>query len=426
MKLLTKTSLFYLISFSIILVLGGFSFYKGLNIILYKQIDDGLITEKSIIEEEISHNDSIPDFTSNFSNEIEVFRYTYAIEPSYKLEDTTIFDKEQSSEMVYRHLLIKGNISGKGFSISLMHPLTETHLIIKNIVNTLLIMMFFVFISLILFNFLISKNVWKPFYSTISKLLQYDIKSRQNLNLPASNIDEFDTLNKVLANMANKIQADYLNLKEFTENASHEIQTPLAIIKSEMEMLIQSENLTDQQARSVNIINHTVARLSKLNSGLLLISKIENDQYFETEQIFVNTLIENSLDTYNDFIIHKNITVQLIFEEKLYVVMNPILADILVNNLINNAIKHNMDKGFIKIFVDEKGFSLENSGLKLDDNVNTSDLFNRFKKRSSFENSVGLGLAIVKKICDTYHFSVTYKYLECTHKIILSLSSDDR
>jgi signal transduction histidine kinase len=400
---------------------GGFIFYNGLKIIYYNQIDEGLATEKSIIEEEIQQDDNIPNYSDRFGHEIEVLTFNKKIKPYFRITDTTIVDSTSDSKIDFRLLRAKGNTAKKGYSIIILHPLSETHLLINSVIKTLLIMILFVFVSLIIFNVLISRKIWKPFYNTINQLKRYDIKSRKTMNLATTDINEFTTLNKVLTNMATEIQNDYLNLKEFTENASHEIQTPLAIINSKIEMLIQSENLSVEQAESLHIINNSVARLSKLNSGLLLISKIDNNQYYETGEIEINELIKKTLIFYEDFIKHKKIEVSVHFDCTLIITINPSLAEILMNNLINNAIKHNIFDGYLKIRVTQDTLIIENSGQKLKDNINPSELFNRFKKDSNLENSIGLGLAIVKKICDTYYFVVTYEQNEGNHKIMIKL-----
>jgi signal transduction histidine kinase len=319
----------------------------------------------------------------------------------------------------FRHLHITGNAHNRGFSISILHPLDDTHILIQNIIDVLLLMLLFVFLSLLGFNFIISKKIWKPFYNTLFQIRNYDIKTRNKLILKPSDISEFDTLNKVLTNMANKIENDFINLKEFTENASHEIQTPLAIIKSKLEILIQSTTLTREQIELVQTMDHAVSRLSKLNGGLLLIAKIENNQYEKIELVFLGSLIRKSIETLDDFIRHKNLLVRWEMEEMVSVNMNPVLADILVNNLINNAIKHNICDGYITIMLSIKGLTIENSGIPLVGNSidNPSDLFNRFKKNSMSVESIGLGLAIVKKICDAYLLSLSYTIKDNIHSV---------
>jgi len=137
-----------------------------------------------------------------------------------------------------------------------------------------------------LVNYIISRRLWLPFYETIKKINSYDIKNKTLITFPETNIAEFGKLNAVLSSMSQKIREDFFNLKEFTENASHEIQTPLAIIKSKIELLVQSENLSENQVELIQTIDQSVTRLSKLNSGLLLITKIENNQYAEIQPGF--------------------------------------------------------------------------------------------------------------------------------------------
>jgi signal transduction histidine kinase len=421
LKLLARTSIYFVYTFSIILILGGYTFYKGLKIIYYKQIDEGLITEKNIIEEEIQQDDDLPDYSERFGHDIEVEIYKHKVKPFYKIIDTTIVADSTSENTDFRYLQVKGNVHRKGYSIIILHPLSETHLLINSIIKTMLIMLVFVFVSLIIFNFLISKKIWKPFYNTIGQLKRYDIKSKKTMTLPQTDINEFNTLNNALTKMSAEIQNDYLNLKEFTENASHEIQTPLAIINSKIEMLIQSESLTVEHADALQTINNAVARLSKLNSGLLLISKIENNQYVDTTEISFNDLICKTIDIYEEFLKYKNINVHIEQNADLLCVINASLAEILLNNLVNNAIKHNVENGYINFTLNSNSLIIENSGNILSDNIKPSELFNRFRKSGNVENSVGLGLAIVKKICDTYYFTISYEQIANIHKIEIRL-----
>jgi signal transduction histidine kinase len=422
-RLLAKTSAYFFVIIVFVLLIGGFIFYSGLRHILYNQIDEGLLTEESIIEEEIRSNWDIPDYTTRFGHEIEVLVLFHTIKPYTSISDTSIFNKDQNDYLLFRHLYVAGNINGRGYSIRILHPLDETRLLIRSIIEVLLIILLFVLLCLLAFNFIVSRKIWKPFYNTIFQIRRYDIKLRDKLQFIPSNINEFDTLNKVLTNMANKIEDDFINLKEFTEDASHEIQTPLAIIKSKLEIFIQSTNLTKEQIASVQVINHAISRLSKINAGLLLITKIDNNQYEKEEVISLNVLIRNTLEVLDDFIAHKNLQVKWNKEDLVSVTMSPSLADILVNNLINNAIKHNVPNGYIAITLTQSAFVLENSGIPLNNrNVNDpNDLFYRFKKDSMSDESIGLGLAIVKKICDTYHLFVSYSIKEDIHSLSINI-----
>ncbi|NJE06811.1 sensor histidine kinase, partial [Thermococcus sp. M36] len=145
-----------------------------------------------------------------------------------------------------------------------------------------------------------------------------------------------------------KAQQDFNSLKQFTENASHELQTPLAIIRTKFDLLIQAETLTQQQIEALQSANDALQRLSNLNKSLLLLTKIENKQFEEKVTINLKELIENKLIQLSELIQNKNIHVTYSLEE-ITINMNSDLAEILLNNLLVNAIKHNVPNGEIII-----------------------------------------------------------------------------
>ncbi|HEX3008307.1 MAG TPA: HAMP domain-containing sensor histidine kinase, partial [Bacteroidales bacterium] len=239
------------------------------------------------------------------------------------------------------------------------------------------------------------------------------INEKKGLALSDTGIYEFNTLNKVLNNMSEKILTDYSNMKEFTENASHEIQTPLAIIKSKIEILVQSGKLDEEQMDALQTINDAVYRLAKLNSGLILISKIDNRQFHDNGEVDLITVIDRILDDFEDLIAMKDLHVEKSLSESYKVNLNPELAEILVSNLVSNAIKHNVAGGFIKIIQTGDSLLIWNSGLPL--SVPEEELFKRFVKNNSNSKSLGLGLAIIKKICDQYSVTCNYTCIDSEH-----------
>ncbi|HEX2933722.1 MAG TPA: HAMP domain-containing sensor histidine kinase, partial [Bacteroidales bacterium] len=268
-------------------------------------------------------------------------------------------------------------------------------------------------------NYMLSRKLWRPFYKTISQISRYNIKEKKTLSFPANNVYEFTRLNEVLSMMSEKIRNDYLSLKEFTEDASHEIQTPLAVIKSKLEMLIQSEHITPSELELIAAMNRAITRISKLNSGLLLIAKIENNQFSETTEASFIELLEQSLDVFTDFIQQRNLRVTFEKSSDFQVMMNPALADILVSNLINNSIKHNLPNGYIEIRTTSDYFSIVNSGNPLV-SKNPAELFQRFNKENKQSESPGLGLAIIGKICDASQLIINYQNIADQHIIKIS------
>jgi signal transduction histidine kinase len=250
----------------------------------------------------------------------------------------------------------------------------------------------------------------------------FDLMGENHVEFDKTNVREFKILNDVLKTMTEKIAFDYRNLKEFSENAAHEMQTPLSIIQSKLELLIQSENLNAKQMEDVQAVYESATRLSKLTQALLLLAKIENNQFTELQPIKIEELIKTKINLFKELAKHKSISVEMELKS-LVIKMHPMLADILVSNLIANAIKHNIEGGNLSIELNREGFVIRNSGTPL--NVSPQVLFQRFRKANPASDSLGLGLAIVKAICTVYGFSLEYKYIDNLHIISIKLRNPE-
>ena len=419
MKLIVKTS-FYYIGFSIIgFIIGGFIFYHIIVSIINSRTTDDLITEKELIEEQILHSDSVPDFTPYFGHHILVILYNHQVKPYYRINDTTIFDTLMKEDVPHRYLFFQENRENKSYSIEILKPLVNSNQLIKDIFFVLSVMFVFLLLSLILINYLISKRTWSTFYTTLKKIKDYDIDKENGLSFGKTGITEFRQLNDVLVHMSDKIYDNYINLKEFTENASHEIQTPLAIIKSKLELLIQNQPMTDGQMEIVQSMYTAVTRLSKLNANLVLLSKIGNSRFHEIGTVNLNQQIEMVLGNLEDLIIQKDLKVNKQFQENpVELEMNSTLAEVLIVNLILNAVKHNIKDGYMNIRLDHTSLTISNPGPHLD--VEPETLFNRFKKSKTNSESLGLGLSIVQKIAFLYRMQISYIYDSGIHTINLS------
>jgi len=393
---------------------GGLAFYKLVRLTITRQIDSSLITEKEIIEEQIFNFDSVPDFTPIFGHQIEVNILNHPLPAEVKIHDTSMIKTGESDFSDYRYLCVEGNMPDKrGYEIHIFKSLDDTHKLITGLFEVIFLVFLLLSLILILVNYWISKKVWAVFYQTLAQLRNFNIIENRELNLAASQIEEFDQLNRVLNSMSEKIRADFINLKEFTEDASHEIQTPLSIIKSKLELLFQSENLTKEEIENIRSIYEAANRLSKLNHSLLLISRIQNQQYSYSEKIDLARVLDNFLDNFKEIIEQKNISISKNYQAQLMLHMNPGLAEILVSNLLGNAIKHNMANGEIMITLTSNSLTISNEGKPFQKDTNV--LFNRFEKGDSMGDSAGLGLSIVKKITALYKMGVSYSTQGARH-----------
>jgi signal transduction histidine kinase len=415
-KLLNKTTLYYIIISFIIFLVGGLVFYHTIKSVVYRQLDETLVTEQQIIEEEIDHLDSVPDFTTRFGHQIEVAIYNHPFLPSVMFHDTLVKNDSTNARIMYRHLLGKGNSSkGQGYEISIYKPLAETVDLIDKFVFIIVVLFIALLFILISVNYVISRTAWIPFYSTLRKLNRYDLSDNTILNFDKTSISEIKKLNNVLENMSEKIKKDYINLKEYTENISHEVQTPIAIIRNKLELLIQSENLDKNQLQMIEAVSQAANRLSKLNQNLMLLTRIENLQFGNAESIDIGDLIDKYLGNLEELIDMKKLVVTKEFHVKTVVKINNVLADTLISNLLSNSIKHNIEGGSIRISLKANELVIANTGQPL--HLQPAELFERFKKANKQSASLGLGLTIVKKIADLYHFQIEYLFKEGIHTI---------
>lgn len=295
-----------------------------------------------------------------------------------------------------------------------------THLIIKVFIADL-----FVFIlllaAIVVINRKSSDLLWQPFYATLKAMKTYDITQNQSL-VPdrQTGTREFDQLNQVITDLIGHVNQAYSSQKQFTENASHEIQTPLAIIRSKLDLLINSSWLTEETAGLLADITEANDRLSQLNKNLLLLTKIDNNQYPDQSSVGISDIIEKLLANYRTHYSDSLPVIRKSIQPGVRVTANASLIDILLSNLINNAFVHNIPNGFIDVRLDNRALIIENTGQTIDGE--TERLFERFKKGREESKTTGLGLSLVQRICRIYHFGLRYNYGENIHRLTIIFS----
>jgi len=268
---------------------------------------------------------------------------------------------------------------------------------------------------------LISKYILAPFKRTLRVIQFFDLKKKQPIRLPGTQTSEFRELNEFLIKMTDNALEDYQSLKEFTENASHELQTPTSIIRGKLELLMESD-IRDDQAILIAEMQNALERLSRIHSSLTLLTKLENHEYEATATtICFSRLARETLNAFDELIDMKYIDLQISIEENIYLPMHSALADLLLTNLVSNAIRHNIPEGKIRVRLTRTGFLIGNTGRAPD--VPTGELFQRFKKGNSGSDSIGIGLAIVRQICDMMNFTIVYEYASGWHQLAISFLS---
>ena len=411
MKLFEKTRKTFILYSVIIFIISSSVIYFTLKSVITKKQDEKLLWDKELIARKIKYENPLPIF------DVEDFKSDNPPRDTLYFKDTLMYHVVNNVEKyeLYRQLTSVENLHGKTYRIITRSSLVRNQDFILAITISVGIVVLLLIITVYFVNTIIMRSAWLPFYNNLETLKNFTVENNRPLELQESNIDEFQELNKSLTKLTNKIKSDFNNLKEFTENASHEMQTPLAIMQSKSEILLQSDNLTKNQISQIKTIYQSVQRLSKLNKTLLLLAKIENRQFKDVETLEINNVIEKQLEIFDDFISNKKLKVDMRSSMEVEIEANPLLFDMVVSNLISNAIKHNIQGGVIEILTTNLFLSVSNSGIP--PKMDSTSLFERFKKESSASNSFGLGLAIVKKICDNYNWKITHSYVEDQHNI---------
>jgi signal transduction histidine kinase len=267
-----------------------------------------------------------------------------------------------------------------------------------------------VFISTLLVNRLALKNTWKPFYQLLEFLDDFRLDDKTVPDLTETRIKEFRLLNNSVLKLLRTNVDMYAKQKHFIENASHELQTPLAIGLNKLELLAGDGDLSGEQVSKIGEIIESLRRLSGLSKSLLLLSKIENRQFISKEKVNFDDLIGRILRDFSDFAAFKELNVSYQKEASWVHIMNSDLAEILVMNLVKNAIVHNTRGGILQIVLHANDFIIENDSEEA--SLEAAGLFRRFIKRSGNKQSTGLGLAIVKAIADESGLVITYSYTQ--------------
>ncbi|RLD77745.1 MAG: hypothetical protein DRJ07_14230 [Bacteroidetes bacterium] len=413
MKLSQKTKRTYIIYSIIIFIVSSITIYFTLKRIITEKQDERLEFYKDLIARKIKYENPLPIF------EVDDYISKNPVKDTLYYKDTLFYMIVNGVEKheKYRQLTSIENLPGKTVKIITRDSLVKNQDFILIITVSVAIVIFLLMITVYFVNTIIMRNVWNPFNENLEILKNFSLENSQPIHLQETNIDEFQELNQSLVKLTEKINSDYSNLKEFTENASHEMQTPLAIMQSKAEMLMQSENLSRSQLQQIKAIYLAGQRLSKLNKTLLLLAKIDNQQYKNKETIDINEAIERQLELFEDFIENKKLKLNKKSTLNTKIEVNPLLFDMVISNLISNAIKHNIEHGNIDILTTDLFISISNSGIP--PKLNSTTLFERFKKESSSSNSFGLGLAIVKKVCDNYYWKINHSFIENQHNITI-------
>lgn len=418
MRLLTKTTLYFLAALIPLLVGAGFFVYARFNSELNERMDQELITEEI---QWIRYLQSQAEVGNTFilrTPEIIITPVNAQPEKYPSIETTTGYDAEEKRPQTFRQLKHIISVNNSVYLITIRKSQEQRTALVANITRILLLVFLVLFVITLLINWLVSQSIWKPFHRSLQMIRNAELQKMETMHFEETNIKEFNELNSSLNDMSSKIYNDYINMKEFTENAAHEMQTPVAVAHGKLELLLQDQRLDGKQAEYIVQASEALTQLKKINQSLLLLAKIDNHQYDTHEYISLSMVSNKYIRLFEEYINNKHLTVEIDVSENWMLKLHPLLADSLVSNLIGNAIKYNFTNGIIRITIRRNYFKISNTSNQ--GAINEKEIFMRFsRKKEHAESSTGLGLAIVKKICDTHNLQIHYHTVDGLHNFII-------
>jgi len=411
-KLLNKTTRNIAVFSALILLVSAPLFYFMTDYLYMEETDETLnLHKKEFIENELT-NFKVNDIAvwNKYNRNVSIIPATGIKKDTFY--NKVYFDELENENEPYRELNAPLIIEGKPFTYSERTNLIERQ---DMVLSTAILFLFIIAIMLtgiLIITKISSTRLWRPFYNTLDQIQGFEIDKNRKPEFPATNIDEFNRLNASLERLIEKNTDIYNNQREFIENAAHELQTPLALFQSKIDTLSQL-GLNKEQSVLVAALNNDVARMNRLNKNLLLLSRIDGQNFFDKHPIFLNDYVKKHLDFFTEQAKSRNISIITEFAENLKIDANTVLLEVLINNLFLNAIRHNIKSGKIVITVIGNTLSFLNSGQETA--LATEKLFNRFSKSDPSSQGNGLGLAIIKKITELNRWEVSYSFHNNLH-----------
>lgn len=422
MKLVYKNIIVNIIASILILFAGEFSLYFLLKTKIQKEAVEHLYLERHFMMKELNQGVNISQFQHNIGDVLDIKPIPVIQYKTPVIEEVEIREEWEEEHFTSSKIIFDVNQDGKNYRVSIFKTIDEDEGLGGSMVAIIFISSLCMLVILISVNIFTYYKLFSPLSVLIRDIKHFSVQQLKKITPPKTSTTEFIVLGKEISKMSEKIISDYTSIKEFTENMTHEIQTPLAVINSKIERCLQDKNLTEEQAILLSDAAKSVSKLFHINKGLTLISKLENQQFDDVTEIHLKSLVQQRINYLVDFIENKNITLTEHYHNDLTVSMKMSLAEILIDNLIKNAIQHNVMNGSIIISIESYTLKIANTGEA--PKGPTTAYFDRFYSQKP-QQSLGLGLAIIKKIVEYYHYKILYIYENNMYQIVIDFKKNN-
>jgi signal transduction histidine kinase len=414
MKLFSRYHRVNLLIMVVFFLLSSLAYYFLMNFLILQELDQDLTKIEKHIRAYVEQHKAFPAGPSLDDLRIS---YVQTDKASQGRNFVLIDPPRQAGKKGHslRELHFYLQMDQKWYEVIIARNLEGTNSFAKLVIKDTIVTLLVVIIASVLVNRFLFRKLWQPFYASITALHNFRLGKKSRIVLPETNIDEFNFMNASLEKMTARAEKEYIILKEFTENASHEMQTPLAIIRSKLDLAIQEQDLSEKQSATLKSAYTAVKKLTSLNRSLLLIAKIENSQFDEISTIDLKAKLEDKILQFQELWGEKiGITHKL---DDAMMSANSDLVDLLLNNLFSNSSKHNIQNGDIFVELNADCLAISNTGKPAP--LDPGRLFTRFYKEPGDGENNGLGLSIVKQICDVSGIVPSYSFSGNRHVFVL-------
>lgn len=413
-RIITSISMALLVLFA----LWAFVFYHSSKRRIYSRIDRVLTQQSDKVINRFLENDSLPNSISGVSGTMEFFiekvgaEYAETHQTAVFQNDEDYIDDLQDTEAV-RELKRVFKKKDTYYELTLTTQVFAWNDTLDFAILSIITLAIALLVTIILIVSLIIFVNMKPLYRLTDWLRHR--KTDEAIPEPDTRIkvQEFKEIESAVLEASKKSKQLFEEQKRFIGNASHEIQTPLAVCQNRLELLADDPSLNESQVAEIGKTIDTLSYISRLNKSLLLLSKIENQQFVEKTEIDINQLVRQTLADLSEIYEHLHIEARLTEQERLVTHMDPALTASLVTNLLKNAFVHNKEGGFVSIELKDNTLTVGNTGIE--EALDAKAVFDTFYKKGDNPNSSGLGLAIVKAICNGYGYFIKYQFIDNQH-----------
>ena len=404
----------------IVVVLSGWAvcFYFAIVDEINDEIDDSLEDYSELIIIRSLAGKELPSSDSGSNNQYFLREVTDAYvrtRDRIRYQDTMVYIAEKKETEPARILTtIFRNDAGQYYELSVSTPTIEKQDLRESIFYLLVGLFVILLVTILIINIWVFYRSMKPFYVLLHWLGDYRLGQTHKPLYNPTHTSEFQKLNDTVVRFAQHSEEVFQQQKQFIGNASHEIQTPLAVCRNRLEMLMEDETLTEQQLGEIIKTYETLEYVSKLNKSLLLLSKIDNHQYSETSKVCLNDILHSLIPDFEEVYAFKEVSLSLEENARLCADMNEVLATVLMTNLLKNAFVHNVEDGSIRITINKESICFSNTGTLVA--LDEKRVFERFYQGNKKEGSTGLGLAIANAVCRQFNLELKYVFKDGMHQ----------